>query len=76
MGLQSERTFKEFEIPQPVSDHAQQLFIESRKKEHERDGKVKTDDYAFHRYLVLARYMSVAKEAKLTLSDECYDLAR
>ena len=76
LGLQSEKTMSNYEMPPAVSEHAQAKFIEARKKEQDTNGKVKTDDYAFHRFLVLARYLSVAKKGSLELSSESFDEAK
>lgn len=40
----------EFEMPSDVSEHAQRLFVEERKKEHEESGgkELKTTAETFH----------------------------
>jgi len=53
-------TLEAFEIPSEVSEHAQKVFIELRQTEVDQQGKVSTDDGVFHRWLTLAKYVSVA----------------
>lgn len=70
----SETTYEDFEIPEDVSAYAQAQFIAVRQTEYEADGKIKTDDAKFHRYLTFARYLSVAN-GELQLTKACYDYA-
>ena len=65
--MHSERVLTCYELPSAVSEHAAQQFQEARRTENERDGKIKTDDFVFHRYLNLARYMSIGKMGSLQL---------
>ena len=77
LGLHSDKTMSGFEMSSEVTEHAQKRFIEVRQAEHDTDGKIKTDDYTFHRYLTLARYVSIAKYGRLELQDkDVYDEAR
>ena len=57
-----------YELPEEVAQHASDQFQQARRTENERDGKVKTDDFVFHRYLNLARYMSIGKMGSLNLT--------
>jgi len=66
----------DYEMPSTVAEHAQKKFIEARQEENERYGRVQTDDLAFHRYLTLARYMSIGKMGSLELTIPCYEDAR
>ena len=65
LGLHGDKTMAGYEMPSSVAEHAQKKFIEKRQEEQDRDGKVKTDDYAFHRHLTLSRYMSIGKMGSL-----------
>ena len=65
IGLHSERTLAGYELPPTVAEHASSQFQKARKTENDRDGKIKTDDFVFHRYLNLARYMSIGKNGSL-----------
>ena len=76
MGLHADKTMAAYEMPTTVAEYAQKKFIEARQGEHDRDGKIKTDDFAFHRYLTLARYMSIGKMGSLELTIACYEEAR
>ena len=49
--------------------------MQARQAENERDGKIKTDEFTFHRQMVLARVLSIAKKGSLELSTESYDEA-
>lgn len=66
-------TTSEFNILPEVGDHAQSVFVEMRKQEAEADG-VKTDDTCFHRWLTVARYLTVL-DGELNLSKELFDRA-
>ena len=65
-----------YEMPSEVAEYAGQVFIQARQDEQQRDGKVKTDDYVFHKYLTLARYMNIGKFGSLQLTQACFDEAR
>jgi hypothetical protein len=71
----TETTYEDFEIPTEVALKAQAIFVDQRQKEFDSDGKTKTDDGVFHRYLTLARYLSVTK-GEINLKEETYIAAK
>ena len=75
LGSHAEKTMAGYELPEEVATHASNQFQQARRTENERDGKVTTDDFVFHRYLNLARYMSIGKMGSLHLTNKCYDQA-
>ena len=76
LGMHGDKTMSAYELPGPVAEHAQQKFVEARQAEHDATGKVQTDDFAFHRYLTIARYMMIGKNGSMELTNDCYDEAK
>ena len=75
LGIHGDKTMASYQLPGSVAEHAQQIFMQARQAENERDGKIKTDEFTFHRQMVLARVLSIAKKGSLELSIESYDEA-
>jgi hypothetical protein len=71
----SEGALEDYGIPTEVSDHAQQVFVEVRKGEHEAKGEVKTNADTFHQWLTLGRLLAIS-EGRLALTKEHFDKAR
>lgn len=67
------KTMAEFTIPATVAEHAQSLFVNKRQKEASEDN-LQTDDQKFHRWLTLARYLSLM-DGQIELSEVCFDRA-
>ena len=67
------KTTSDFNILADVGDHAQSVFVEMRKQEADAGG-VKTDDSCFHRWLTLARYLTLL-DGELNLTKELFDRA-
>lgn len=72
----SEQTLSDFAIPSSVSEHAQKVFIEVRKEEHDASGgkELQTTADTFHQWLTLARLIAIS-EGKLELTNEIFDRA-
>ncbi len=64
----------EFTIPAPVAEHAQQFFISKRQAEASSPTGLQTDDAKFHRWLTLARYMSLM-DGQIELNESAFDRA-
>lgn len=73
-GHHFEKAASEFTIPEEVSTFAQDKFVQVRQKENEQNSKVETDDDRFHRWLTLARYMSLSR-GELSLTVETFEKA-
>lgn len=71
----SEQSLEDYHIPADVSEHAQSIFIEMRKAEHDAKGEVKTTADTFHQWLTLARLVQVS-QGSLILTKENFDHAR
>ncbi len=71
----SDKTLAQYNIPQSVSEHAQGIFVEIRKAEHDVSKEVKTNADTFHQWLTHSRLMAVS-EGKLELTAEIFDKVR
>lgn len=60
MTFHCKTTTEAFKIAPEVAEHAQQIFVSQRQKEAGTGNGLKTDDNTFHRWLTLARYLSLA----------------